>query len=164
MRDAISLRALAPDDWEIFRSARLNALKQHREVYLSSYEAEAETPEVKWKETLNGNGKCVVALFDNDRLIGFAAVFTWRGDPTGKSGVLAMDYIEPTYRGRGLSRLLYQGRIDWALDQKQFARLVISHRRETRLPAERTKHSVSNIKTRKDLLTQHGYPAGSADA
>lgn len=128
MRDAISLRALTPDDWEIFRSARLNALKQHPEVYLSSYEAEAETPEVKWKETLNGNGKCVVALFDNDRLIGFAAVFTWRGDPTGKSGVLAMDYIEPTYRGRGLSRLLYQGRIDWALDQKQFARLVISQR------------------------------------
>jgi len=128
MRDAISLRALTPDDWEIFRSARLNALKQHPEEYLSSYEAEAETPEVRWKETLNGNGKCVVALFDNDRLIGFAAVFTWRGDPTGKSGVLAMDYIEPTYRGRGLSRLLYQGRIDWALDQKQFARLVISHR------------------------------------
>ena len=87
MRDAISLRALTPDDWEIFRSARLNALKQHREVYLSSYEAEPETPEVKWKETLNGNGKCVVALFDNDRLIGFAAVFTWRGDPTGKQRI-----------------------------------------------------------------------------
>jgi GNAT superfamily N-acetyltransferase len=82
--------------------------------------------------TLDGKGKCVFALFENDRLIGFAAVFTWRGDPTGQSGVLAMDYIEPTYRGHGLSRPLYQGRIDWALDQAQLARLVTQLRYDLR--------------------------------
>src|ERR1700733_5869738 len=109
MSDTISVRALMPDDWEILRSARLKALQEHPGVYLSSYKVEAEMPETKWKETLDGKGKYVVALFDNDRLIGFAGVFTWRGDPTGQSGVLAMDYIDPTYRGRGLSRLLYQG-------------------------------------------------------
>jgi RimJ/RimL family protein N-acetyltransferase len=119
---------LTPDDWETFRSARLKALKEHPGVYLSSYAVEAEASEAEWKGMLDGKGKCVIALFDDDRLIGFAGVFTWRGDPKGKNGVLAMDYIEPSYRGRGLSRLLYQGRIDWALDQEQFAKLVISHR------------------------------------
>src|ERR1700733_14358275 len=86
MSDTISVRALMPDDWEILRSARLKALQEHPGVYLSSYKVEAEMPETKWKETLDGKGKYVVALFDNDRLIGFAGVFTWRGDPPGRRG------------------------------------------------------------------------------
>ena len=39
-----------------------------------------------------------------------------------------MDYIDPSYRGRCLSKLLYQLRIDWARQHQPFKRLVISHR------------------------------------
>jgi RimJ/RimL family protein N-acetyltransferase len=128
MSDGLSLRALTPNDWELFRSARLKALQEHPDVFLRAYEAEAEIAESVWRETLDGKGKCVVGLFDTDRLIGFAGVFPWRDDATGHTGVLGMDYIEPAYRGRGLSRLLYQRRIEWGLNQKHLTRLVISHR------------------------------------
>ena len=128
MTETISSRALTPIDWQIFRSVRLKALKAHPDVYLSSYEAEVGEPENYWKETLDGMGKRMFGLFDKDDLIGIAAVFTWRGDPTEQIGVLAMDYVDPGYRGRRLSRLFYQVRIDWALGQKQITKLVISHR------------------------------------
>jgi RimJ/RimL family protein N-acetyltransferase len=67
-------------------------------------------------------------LFDGDKIIGLAAVFTSPEESNGQSGVLAMDYIDPLYRGRRLSKLLYQARIDWAKQHQPFKRLVISHR------------------------------------
>jgi RimJ/RimL family protein N-acetyltransferase len=128
MTEKISSRLLMSNDWQNFRAIRLKALQEHPDVYLGSYQAEAREPDSYWHETLDGNGKCILGLFDNNDLIGIGAVFTWRGDPMRQSGVMAMDYIEPRYRGRGFSRLLYQGRIEWALTQKQFTKLIISHR------------------------------------
>jgi RimJ/RimL family protein N-acetyltransferase len=124
-----SLRALTPDDWSIFRSLRLQALRETPGAYFSSHESEAKLSEAAWKERLDGNRKCIFGLFDggND-LIGIAAIFTWRDDPTAQTGILAMDYVDARYRGRGLSRLLYQGRITWAIGQPHLTRLVISHR------------------------------------
>ena len=39
-----------------------------------------------------------------------------------------MSYIEPQYRGQGLSSLLYQARIDFALSYEPWTKLIISHR------------------------------------
>jgi RimJ/RimL family protein N-acetyltransferase len=123
----ITARALTAEDWEIFRH-RLRALRAHPGVYLGSYKDAAARTEREWKEMLDGHGKCIFGLFDRDRMIGLAAIFTSRDDPSGQSGVLAMDYIDPSYRGRCLSKLLYQLRIDWARQHQPFKRLVISHR------------------------------------
>lgn len=49
----------------------------------------------EWQEMLDGKGKCIFGLFDSDKIIGLAAVFTSQEDSNGQSGVLAMDYIDP---------------------------------------------------------------------
>ena len=130
----ISIRALTPNDWRIFRSVRLQALQESPGVYLSSHEDGMKLSETEWKETLDGNRKCVFGLFGEATpkepalLIGIAAIFTWRDDPTGQTGLLAMDYIEANHRGHCLARLFYRARVDWALRQPHLTRLVISHR------------------------------------
>jgi RimJ/RimL family protein N-acetyltransferase len=106
----------------------LRALREHPGVYLGSYKDSAARMEHEWQEMLDGKGKCIFGLFDRDKIIGLAAVFTSREDSSGQSGVFAMDYIDPLYRGRRLSSLLYQARIDWAKQHRPFKRLVISHR------------------------------------
>lgn len=128
MSDGVVVRKLEFADWQALRALRLQALKAHPGVFLGVYEKEAAEPDAYWHVTLDGKGKQVFGLFEGGALCGIAAVFTWRNDPTGESGVMAMDYIAPSHRGRGLMRLLYQARIDWALTQMQFRRLVISHR------------------------------------
>jgi len=125
---SITTRALTAEDWETFRQIRLRALREHPDVYSGSYGEAAGRTERDWIEMLDGKGKRIFGLFDGDRMIGLAAVFTSRDDPDGQSGVLAMDYIDPLYRGRRLSRLLYQVRIDWAKQHLPFRRLVVSHR------------------------------------
>lgn len=125
---SITTRALTPQDWQTFRRIRLRALREHPDVYLGSYQDSAERTERAWREMLDSKGTCIFGLFDGHAIIGLAAIFTSREDPGGPSGVLAMDYIDPRYRGRRLSRLLYQARINWAKRQLCFTRLVVSHR------------------------------------
>jgi RimJ/RimL family protein N-acetyltransferase len=123
-----NLRALGPDDWEVFREMRLCALQHHQGVFGDNYDESRQRPDEYWHETLNGQGKGVFGLFDGQKIIGITAIFTDREDPSGQTAVLAMSYILPEYRGHKLSRLLYTARIDWAKDQPQLTRIVVSHR------------------------------------
>ncbi len=124
----ITLRALTPEDWDIFRTMRICALKECPGVFLGKYEDAKNFPQEHWQETLDGQGKQVFGLFDNQELIGITAVFTWREDPSGETGVMAMSYIMPEYRGQGFSKLFYKARIEWAIHYRPFKKLAIGHR------------------------------------
>jgi RimJ/RimL family protein N-acetyltransferase len=39
-----------------------------------------------------------------------------------------MSFIIPEYRGRGLSQLLYEARLNWIRARSQFRRVVVYHR------------------------------------
>jgi RimJ/RimL family protein N-acetyltransferase len=124
----VIIRQLNESDWEMFRFIRLKALQAYADVFASPYAKEAAESESWWKETLDGKGKAVFGIFDGESMIGFTGIFTARIDPTGQTGILAMSYIEPEYRGQGLSRLFYRARIDWAITQPQLKMLTVSHR------------------------------------
>jgi RimJ/RimL family protein N-acetyltransferase len=108
---SVTARALEPSQWEIFRALRLDALRA--------------APQ---SETKGGDHQ-VFGLFDGERLIGITAAFTYRGDPTGQTALLAMSFILPSHRGRGLSRTLYDARLAWIRAQPKFRRVVVSHRK-----------------------------------
>jgi RimJ/RimL family protein N-acetyltransferase len=125
---SITTRALTAEDWGTFRQIRLRALREHPDVYVGTYKEAAARTEREWMEMLDGKGKCIFGLFDHDKIVGLAAIFTSREDPSGQTGVLAMDYVDPLYRGRHLSRLLYEARIGWAAQHPPFKRLIVAHR------------------------------------
>ena len=52
-------------------------------------------------------------LFDGDCLIGITAAFALAEDPAAQTAIFGMSFILPEYRGRGLSRLLYEARLEW---------------------------------------------------
>ena len=77
---------------------------------------------------LDGKGKQIFGLFDGKTLIGITAVFTDREDPSGQTGVFAMSFIEPDYRGQGYADLYYKARIDFGVSYTPWTRLAVSHR------------------------------------
>ncbi|MCB9987817.1 MAG: GNAT family N-acetyltransferase [Rhodospirillales bacterium] len=127
-KENISIRALGEGDWQIFRDLRLKALQTDSAVFSSTYEQEKDNDENDWKSWF-AEGKRVFGLFDGKRMIGLTGVFTRREDQSGRTGIMAASYIEKEYRGYGLSRLLYEARLDWARQYRQWDRLVISHRK-----------------------------------
>ena len=129
LADEVSVRPFGAAEWRSFRDFRLKALKAAPGVFSATYEDELARPDTYWQGTAEGNDRRqVFGLFDGSRLIGITAVFTHRGDATGETAILAMSFIDLEYRGRGLSRLLYQARLNWVRAHSHFKRVVVSHR------------------------------------
>ena len=105
--DALTVRALAVSEWELFREFRLTALKEAPGVFATSHaDAAQRTPET-WQSLVSGPTNQIFGLFDGERLVGITGAFAWPDDRSGETATLVMSYIVPAYRGRGLSRLLY---------------------------------------------------------
>jgi GNAT superfamily N-acetyltransferase len=122
------IRPFHATEWAIFRDFRLQAFKIAPEVFSTTYAvAEARTPE-EWQRTIQGRANQAFGLFDAECLIGITAVFTLAEDASGETALLGMSFILPEYRGRGLSRLLYETRLSWIRTHGHFKRAVVSHR------------------------------------
>ena len=126
---SITIRALEPSEWQVFRDFRLGALKSDPGVFATSHkEALARTPDM-WRDTIRGEAHQAFGLFEGERLIGITGVFQSSDDPSGETAILVMSFILPSYRGRGLSRMFYEARIQWVREHRQFKRIVVSHRK-----------------------------------
>lgn len=124
----IAIRPLDPDEWEVFRDLRLAALKAEPGVYGARYEVTAQRTEAVWRNNVRGEHNQSFGLFDGAQLIGITSVFRWDEDPSGRTAILASSFIQPAYRGRKLSRLLYEARFDWLRRRGDFTRVVVGHR------------------------------------
>jgi RimJ/RimL family protein N-acetyltransferase len=122
----MNVRAIAPSEWQAFRDFRLVALKSAPGAYETTYAHAAARSEDDWRSLLSPERQQMFGLFDGDRLIGITAVFTSREDVT--TAMLAMSFILPEYRGKRLSRLLYEARLDWVRERGTFRRVVVGHR------------------------------------
>lgn len=124
----LRIRPLKQADWEAFRELRLHALRTEPGKFFSAHADEVDKRPEEWRQTIAGSDHQVFGLYHGAQLIGITAAFTWRDDPSGETAILAMSFILPEYRGKNLSNLLYQARLDWIRAQPQFKRIVVSHR------------------------------------
>jgi GNAT superfamily N-acetyltransferase len=124
----IFIRALKPAEWLVVRDFRLASLKDCPGAFALSYDEAATWSPEQWQAEISAPTHQIFGMFDGGVMIGITAAFTWRGDPTGKTALLAMSYILPLYRGRGLSRLLYEARLRWIRRRPKFEKVIVSHR------------------------------------
>ena len=120
------VRRLTPEDWPLYKEIRLEALRLHSDVYGTSYKDMCERPDAEWESILSQQDAAFFGLFDDRTIVGLGGVFTQ--DKSTRTGVLIAGYIREEYRGKGLSKLIYQARIDWAKESGLFDRLLIGHR------------------------------------
>lgn len=119
----IRVRRLTVDDWRENRAIRLEALSESPGNFFTSLaEAEARSDD-QWRGMLMSATLVVFGLFDGDDLAGITAIT--RGEDG--TGTLAMSYIRPAWRGRGLSGEFYRVRLAWAREHG-LTRLLVSHR------------------------------------
>jgi RimJ/RimL family protein N-acetyltransferase len=128
MNAAITIRPLDAAEWRALREIRLFALQAEPGVFFASYRSELALPDDEWQRRISGAGCIIFGLFAGNDMIGITGVVADRDDPTGKTAMLVMSYIRPAYRGRGLTALLYEARLEWIASQQQFTQTIVSHR------------------------------------
>jgi RimJ/RimL family protein N-acetyltransferase len=124
----IAVRQLTVDDWRSMREIRLKALQSDPLVFGSNYEKESKMTEDDWKSRLQADYNAVFMLFDGEKPIGMTSVGVDREDASGKTALLWGTWLEPEYRGRGLSALIYKTRIEWAKARPAIEKIIVSHR------------------------------------
>lgn len=118
-----AIRRLTVDDWCANRAIRLEALRAFPGNYFTSLaEAEARSDD-EWRAQLMHATLVIFGLFDGFDLAGITAIAREDADTAS----LAMSYLRASYRGRGLSAMLYAARLDWARAHG-VRRVLVSHR------------------------------------
>ncbi len=142
------VRRLAAADWEANREIRLEALADSPGNYFTSRAEAARRTDDEWRAMLADPDMAVFGLFDGDALAGLTAIYVDGADPERRTAGLAMSYIRPAWRGRGLTALLYAARLGWARE-RGMARVHVSHR-------------ASNAPSRR-AIERHGFVRIGAD-
>lgn len=124
----ITIEKLTERDWRVFSEIRLRALQNDPHVFGSNYEREARFSEIDWRSRLQAKDNAIFLLRDDETPIGITCVSIDRTDPTGKTALLWGSWLAPEARGKGLSKLMYQTRIEWALRHPAVEKIVVSHR------------------------------------
>jgi RimJ/RimL family protein N-acetyltransferase len=155
---AIYVKQLISEDWKIFREIRLLALKESPSAFGGSYEKEFKYSESKWRDPLSLKDRAAFVLFDDEKSIGlgFVRVFDERPDEAG----LFMGYIAKEHRGLGLSKKLYQARIDWAID-KPAIKTIVTYNKSSNMAAQRMNKGFGFKLT--ESLPRDDWPDGSVD-
>jgi RimJ/RimL family protein N-acetyltransferase len=153
----MNIRPLLPSEWETFRDLRLLALKSAPGMFESTYAQAATRSEADWRALLSGERQQIFAMFDGDKLIGIAGVFTAKDDPA--TAHLVMDFILPEHRGRKLWQLMYQARLDWVRSHKTFRRAVVAAR-ESNAPSLGAMRAAGFRETRRET---HIWPDGATE-
>jgi RimJ/RimL family protein N-acetyltransferase len=124
----VSIRQLNENDWRVFSEVRLRALQTDPKVFGSNYGLESKFDEEDWRGRLRQENAAIFMLFDDDAPIGMTGVSVFRDDATGRTAILWGSWLEPRFRGKGLSKLIYQTRIDWAKAHPTIEKIIVSHR------------------------------------
>lgn len=124
----ISIRKLGENDWRLLKEIRLKALKSDPLVFGSNYEYESENTEADWRNRLQSADSAIFMLFAGETPIGMTGVSVFRDDPTDRTAIFWGSWLKPDFRGKGLSKLMYEKRIEWAKAHPTVRRIIVSHR------------------------------------
>lgn len=141
MGNDIHIRPFHIEEWEEIKQIRLAALRDTPQFFAGTLEQALQKTEEDWKSHTNNPKNCVFGLFDGEAVIGCTGVFTSRENP--EHCVFGFTYLKPEYRGQGLSKLMYEARIDWAKNQLHLKKALIGHRESN--------------ETSKRAMVRHGF-------
>lgn len=105
---------------------RLEALQMEPGMFCSNYAFEMNMGDAAWLNRLTDPGRATFGLFYHNEPVGITAIATIKDKP-GTADMI-QSYIRKEHRGKGLSRLLYDARLEWA-KQHELKQLVIGHRK-----------------------------------
>jgi RimJ/RimL family protein N-acetyltransferase len=126
-KDNYILRRFLPEEWEAYRDIRLEALQISPEMFGSNYAKESQYTKEDWLGAVDNPHRAMFGLYLNKNIVGVTGVAFVKEDHS--QAVLIASFICPEYRGKGLSKLFYEARLDWARDMGCNS-IVVSHRED----------------------------------
>jgi hypothetical protein len=109
-----SIRQLTTDDWQDYHDIRLEALAKHPS-YFGPLKDEKTFTESTWIDRINNPNSAIFDAYEYDEnIIGFTENLRENNEASSHREQMVLSYIQGQYRKKGLSKLFYEARSDWA--------------------------------------------------
>jgi GNAT superfamily N-acetyltransferase len=128
-KDDYILRRFLPDQWEAYRDIRLEALQTNPEMFGNNYAKESQYTKEDWLGAVDNPHREMFGLYFNEHIVGVTGAALVKEDHS--QAVLVAFFIQPEYRGKGLSKLFYDAGLEWAR-KMNCTSAIISHREDNR--------------------------------
>jgi len=125
LHDTYHIRTFLPEEVMLYKGIRLEALQAEAGVFSSSHAREAAFSDEQWMDRIQNENNVCFGLWCNDELIGITGVVVEKETPG--DGLMVQTYIRQGYRGKGLSRMMYEARLQWAR-ARGLKRLITGHK------------------------------------
>lgn len=127
--EGIEIRQFKPEEWQTYKAVRLKALESDPRFFSASFDESRGLPDQKWQEDLLSPDIAVFGVFRHGDVIGLTGIAIDRNDPAKETAKLWGSWLEPQWRGKGLSRKIYETRLNWAKARPPVKRVTVSHRK-----------------------------------
>jgi RimJ/RimL family protein N-acetyltransferase len=119
----IEIRQLTPGDAAVYRSIRLEGLKQSPEAFGSTFEAEFTKPLAWFFERLSSS--VVFGAIIDGKILGVAGFAVRREEKEAHKGLLWGMYVRPEARGAGIARRVVEAIIAYARPSVELIQLSV---------------------------------------
>jgi ribosomal protein S18 acetylase RimI-like enzyme len=114
----MTVQRLGPDDWQLWRDARLAALADTPQAFASSLEREQAYTESRWREWLDPSNHLKAAARQAPHGATAGVIGAWIPEDRGGAAELYSMWVHPTRRGHGVGDLLVAEVRQWAQEQE----------------------------------------------
>jgi ribosomal protein S18 acetylase RimI-like enzyme len=108
----MKIRILTQNDWKIWKTFRLNALKDSPNNFGSSFEEEFNLSDLDFQEGMTKSQ--IFCAFADDALVSSAGFYSLQTDKTRHRGIIWGMYTLPEYREKGFASALMKTVIEHA--------------------------------------------------
>jgi ribosomal protein S18 acetylase RimI-like enzyme len=111
------IRILTPEDWELYKSARLKSLRDSPDSFGSTYDQEAALSDAEWQSRLDLKLRALDALPLIAEMDGQAVGLAWGliHKPDLEIAHIYQMWVSPALRGKGIAKTLLREIKAWAL-------------------------------------------------
>ena len=102
----ITVRELAADEWEIFKTLRLRALQEDPEAFVASYEEESQHSDEEWQERMSHATR--IGAQQGSDWVALASVGDEDTRDDDDLGEVYGIWVTPSLRGEGVARQLME--------------------------------------------------------
>lgn len=102
----ITVRELAADEWEIFKTLRLRALQEDPEAFVASYEEESQHSDEEWQERMSHATR--IGAQQGSEWVALASVGDEDTRDDDELGEVYGIWVTPSLRGEGVARQLME--------------------------------------------------------
>lgn len=113
----ISVRALGEDEWQTYRSVRLEALQESPDAFVADHTDEADEGEDFWRARMARSARLIAEVADEDRPVGVVSIGDTADEDAEDAGQLFGLWVAPQWRGRSVAASLVRRGSEVALER-----------------------------------------------